>query len=78
VQVFIKFVLETNYGISSWAMDIYWKAVDKLWSPNLKATFSDCPSHTGCTLFLFGDHVYDSIPTFGAIIASRIFQTYTI
>jgi len=46
LQVFIKFVLETGQGASCLAMDIYWKAVEKLWTPNVKAPFSDCPNFT--------------------------------
>ena len=79
-------MLETGHGASCLAMDNYWKAVEKLWTPNLKAPFSDCPNFTRCTLFYLGDlrhrqpclvDVYDFIPTFGAI-PSRIFQVYII
>ena len=54
LQVFIKFVLETGHRASCLATDIYWKAVEKLWTPNLKAPFSDCPNFTRCTLILLG------------------------
>jgi len=55
LQVFIKFVLETGHGSSSMATDIYWKAVEKLRTHNLKAPFSDCPNFTRCALFYLGD-----------------------
>ena len=46
LQVFVKFVLKTGHGASRLATDIYWKAVEKLWAPNLKALLSDCPNFT--------------------------------
>jgi len=83
LQIFIKFLLGTGYGSSHLATDIYWKAVEKLWPPSLKAPFSESPNFT---LFYFWVTwhrqpcfvgVYDYIPTFGTI-HSRIFQVYII
>ena len=53
LQVFIKFLLKTGHGASRLATDIYWKTVEKLWTSNLRAPFSDCPN-IPCTV-LFGE-----------------------